>query len=491
MKGNWHDDGAYDVIDNLRYTYSGNQVIRVGDSAIDPVYKDCFTFVDGADDETECEYDENGNQTKDLNRGICRIRYNCLNLPSGVDFTDGSRITYTYDGGGRKLRTDYYINPLTASVPQLSGGAGTAGEDALVHTWTDYCANKVYENDTLRMSLFDGGYVSYDAKADASSPSPSYHYYVKDHLGDNRVVLGENGAIEQVNHYYPFGGLMGESKSLASSQRYKYNGKELDRTHGLDWYDYGARMYDPALARWMAPDPLAEKYYGVSPYAYCGDNPIRRMELDGMDWIEAPNGQAQFDSKWEVHSKLPEGYKYLGKSVVLMAENGDIYYGRNDGKELFWYTPGGKSADLTQEMTQVNSSNNSKPIDSKSMDKAMNTASLVNVANDVKLGLFQIAANMKNGESPFYRYADMSSLGTTTARYYKFFNGIGFAGSAITGVYTINQLKNNVVNNNWGGAARNGMDLFMTGIGLFGGPVGMGISGLYTVGSIVYDNYNK
>lgn len=61
----------------------------------------------------------------------------------------------------------------------------------------------------------------------------------------------------------------------------------------------------------------------------------------------------------------------------------------------------------------------------------------------------------------------------------------------ITGVYTINQLKNNVVNNNWGGAARNGMDLFMTGIGLFGGPVGMGISGLYTVGSIVYDNYNK
>lgn len=137
---------------------------------------------------------ENGKLTKDLNRGICGIEYNCLNLPSEVDFTDGSRITYAYDGGGRKLRTDYYINPLTASVPQLSGGAGTAGEDALVHTWTDYCANKVYENDTLRMSLFDGGYVSYDAKVAALSPS--------------------------------------------SSQRYKYNGKELDRTHGLDWYDY-------------------------------------------------------------------------------------------------------------------------------------------------------------------------------------------------------------------------------------------------------------
>lgn len=115
------------MIDDLKYTYNGNQVIRVDDSAIDPVYKDCFKFVDGADDETECEYDENGNQTKDLNRGICGIRYNCLNLPSGVDFTDGSRITYTYDGGGRKLRTDHYMNPLAVSVPQLAGGVGTAG----------------------------------------------------------------------------------------------------------------------------------------------------------------------------------------------------------------------------------------------------------------------------------------------------------------------------------------------------------------------------
>lgn len=68
---------------------------------------------------------ENGKLTKDLNRGICGIVYNCLNLPSEVDFTDGSRITY--DGGGRKLRADHYMNPLTVSVPQLAGGVGTAG----------------------------------------------------------------------------------------------------------------------------------------------------------------------------------------------------------------------------------------------------------------------------------------------------------------------------------------------------------------------------
>lgn len=326
-----HDDGSYDEMDDLQYTYDGNQLTRVDDSAIDPVYKDCFTFNDGADEETEYKYDENGNLTKDLNRGICGIEYNCLNLPLGVDFTDGSRITYTYDGGGRKLRTDHYINPLTASVPQLAEGTGSAGDGALVHTWTDYCGNKVYENDTLRMSLFDGGYVSYDVKADAPSSSTSYHYYVKDHLGNNRVVLGENGETEQVNHYYPFGGLMGGSENLASSQRYKYNGKELDRTHGLDWYDYGARMYDPALARWMVPDPLAEKYYSVSPYAYCGNNPIRRKDLDGRDWYESEAGAAAFWQDTKDQTIKIDGYEYhnVGSTYTVSYDWGRIDYVQN------------------------------------------------------------------------------------------------------------------------------------------------------------------
>ena len=63
----------------------------------------------------------------------------------------------------------------------------------------------------------------------------------------------------------------------------KYNGKELDRMHGLDWYDYGARMYDPVIGRWTTVDPLAEKYYDVSPYVYCHNNPINRYDPNGMD----------------------------------------------------------------------------------------------------------------------------------------------------------------------------------------------------------------
>jgi len=65
--------------------------------------------------------------------------------------------------------------------------------------------------------------------------------------------------------------------------------------HGYDTYDYRARGMYPALMRFTTPDPLAEKYYSVSPYAYCGDNPIRYIDPTGMDWVE--NNQTK-DITW-------------------------------------------------------------------------------------------------------------------------------------------------------------------------------------------------
>ena len=95
-----HNNHTYDEIDNLSYSYNGNQVIKIDDDAVDPVYNGCFNFKDGADEDIEYEYDQNGNLTMDLNREICSIEYNCLNLPERVDFGDDSFILYTYNAKG-------------------------------------------------------------------------------------------------------------------------------------------------------------------------------------------------------------------------------------------------------------------------------------------------------------------------------------------------------------------------------------------------------
>ena len=216
----------------------------------------------------------NGNMTKDRNKGISNITYNTMNLPSRIEFENGSRATYLYSADGTKLQVKYetsYAGLLASGQP--SGSASTA--IAQTHT-IDYVGDKIYEDGVLSRILIEGGYVDY------SGETPIYHTYLTDHQGNVRVVVDENTAVKQVNHYYPYGALFAESTN-GNVQPYKYNGKELDRMHGLDWYDHGARHNDAAIGRWHVMDPLCEKYYDVSPYAYCHNNPIMLFDLDGMD----------------------------------------------------------------------------------------------------------------------------------------------------------------------------------------------------------------
>ena len=196
-------------------------------------------------------------------------------------------ISHVYDATGRLLRTNYpiginvgpgVVGPLGKGGDVELQGGGLVGPVVPPHIYDDgrkdYCGNIIYENSSVKQILFDGGYITF------SSGAPVYHYYLQDHLGNNRVVVKQDGTIEQVNHYYPFGGLFGESTN-GDVQRFKYNGKELERMHGLDWYDYGARHLDAALGRWSTVDPMAEKYYHLSPYNYCGNNPIKFVDPDG------------------------------------------------------------------------------------------------------------------------------------------------------------------------------------------------------------------
>ena len=267
------------LIDNLTYTYSGNQLTKVEDAT-----GNVGGFSNGASTANEYVYDNNGNLTKDSNKGITNIAYNSLSLPSTVTFSDGSTITYSYAANGTKLRTVHTISGTT--------------------TTKDYCANVVYENGVQKLLLTEEGYV------DLSASTPTYYYYLKDHQGNNRVVINSSGTVQETNHYYPFGGVFA---STGNVQPYKYNGKELDTKCGLNWYDYGARHYDATLGRWFAVDPLAEKYYGWSPYNYCKSSPLNRIDIGGTtDYKVTDLGQIIRIGKInDALDRLFYGHKYI------------------------------------------------------------------------------------------------------------------------------------------------------------------------------------
>lgn len=242
---------AYGLIDNLSMSYNGNRLLAVKDNAVASKVAGNFDFQDGANKSEEYIYDLSGNLIKDLNKKITDIQYNSLNLPCRIMFENGSSISYLYSPEGIKLRTTHIIAGVT--------------------TTTDYCGNVIYENGSPKTLMTDAGFVSLTDN--------KFHYYLKDYEGNHRVVVNEKGEVEERNDYYPLGGLM--ASSSGSVQPYKYNGKELDRKGGLDWYDYGARHYDAVLGRWHTVDPMAEQYYSLSPYAYCANNPIKHIDPDG------------------------------------------------------------------------------------------------------------------------------------------------------------------------------------------------------------------
>ena len=247
---------TYGLIDNLSYTLNGNQLNRVDDAVNASAYNGGFEFKDAVKQANEYAYDNNGNLTKDLNKGIEEIQYNSLNLPKLIKFKDQST--------GTKLRVEHKIGSST--------------------TRTTYCRNVIYEGSIAKYLLTEEGYVSLD--------NGEYYYYLKDHQGNNWVVVDQNSNVEETNHYYPFGGVFTNTRN---AQPYKYNGKELDTKKGLNWYDYGARMYDAALGRWHVVDPLAEKYYSVSPYNYCMNNPVNAIDSNG-EKIVFVNGFLGFGS---------------------------------------------------------------------------------------------------------------------------------------------------------------------------------------------------
>jgi len=266
--------------------------------------------------------------------------------------TNGNVTEYIYAADGRKLRTKHTTAVEGITVPMGQTMDLTAAQTLAVDTtdcsgpWMFRRRGETNVTYTDAVSYhFDGGYITFLPEL-VQQPLlpvmtynyvPSYHYYLRDHLGNNRLVISDTGDIEQTNEYYPYGGPWGNASTFQGLQPFKYNGKELDRVHGLDWYDYGARRYDPAFCQFTQMDPLCEQYPHLSPYAYCAGNPVNAIDPDGMrpKWREAI--EMADDAYRPSKKELLGGWIWIDpEDLGLTLPNSDGFksaiYGRKDDK---------------------------------------------------------------------------------------------------------------------------------------------------------------
>jgi len=253
--------------DQLKYTYSGNKLTSVLDStaSVNAAFQLSGT--------TAYTYNANGNMLTRSNtaytgNNLSAITYNHMNLPSTL--TAGTAaIVYTYDAAGNKLRKQV----ASASINN------------------EYISGINYEGGVLKfVSTAEGRVVR------NSATSYTYEFTLSDHLGNGRMYFDINGTaarkIQEVD-YYAFG-LDIQRSLIGTENKYQYNGKEKQDQEKM--FDYGARFYDPVIARWNVIDPMAEVNKRWSPYRYAYNNPLRYIDPDGMIERDPITGKIIFTS---------------------------------------------------------------------------------------------------------------------------------------------------------------------------------------------------
>lgn len=304
-------------VNALYATYSGNQLLSVYDGGLPNTDYDYQTYPNLSDAEQEYYYDAEGNQTVNLDKNIVATRYNLLNLPDTIQFGNGNRIINYYLSGGERVRTvsRTYTTPLSVPLDAVTNSTDPYIEHTETRTGSWIC-----QDGSPDRLLCSGGYLKGSKKTGSVGLDFHPFSYICDYLGSVRLVCdGRTGEVLQSLEYLP-SGLIFRSSNY-DFQPNKYTGKELLSMHGLNQYDSNARMQEFQFPIFTTRDPLCEKYYDISPYAYCANNPMRYVDPDGQDVaiLIAPNGAG--------------GHGHM--AAVIQNEKGKYYYmtaGNTDGQ---------------------------------------------------------------------------------------------------------------------------------------------------------------
>ena len=233
--------------DNLAYTYEGNKLMQLNNATY--------------------QYDANGNMTHDGRRGL-DLSWNHLNLPATIsnDEDEDATVNYTYLSDGTKV---------LAQAPGTSEGYA-------------YLGTMVYKLNnggwTLETTPFTGGRFVRNTSGNFVEQR-----HITDHLGSTRTIVeGDDYTEVEQNDYYPFGKRIADNTlPTTPTNRWQFSGKEIQTLGSINLLDFGARLYDDYLGRWISQDPVSHKYIGITPYGYCNNDPVIYLDINGAEFTDS------------------------------------------------------------------------------------------------------------------------------------------------------------------------------------------------------------
>ena len=263
-------------------------------------------------------YYSDGNLKTDSRRDL-QFQYNLLNLPATVTDASGQTV---------KARYSYLADGTKLSVRDAQGD-GLSYRGSFVYTVDGTPGSTAVTENLESIAHDEGRFIALSPSSGTTTTQFIDTWHVRDYLGSVRTILDitqdetavtdASSVILEQNDYLPFGTRVNLSaQAYDPANRYRFNGKEEQVTGSLGLTDYGARLYDNLLPRWTTPDPLAEKYYSISPYAFCNNNPVNFVDPDGESWYYCSD-----TGNFIAHIDDDDDYIYLLTPEEVERANGD------------------------------------------------------------------------------------------------------------------------------------------------------------------------
>lgn len=273
-RNGWRSDNTFGLVDDLNYTYNpnSNKILKVDDAS-----NNTASFADVAGN--DYTYGLDGSLLSDANKGIT-IEYNYLKLPRRI--VKGSTVILNeYDANGRKLK------------------------ETIGSNYTDYSGNKIYKNGALYQIAHDEGRII----------DGQYEYFINDHLGNLRVAFRDSAGIAKISQkqdFDPWGAELQKISYLKSNWKqsdFKYSGKEFIEETG--YTDFGARLYDNLVPRFITQDLKATEYFNTSPYGFVLNRPTVAIDPDGKRLFFVA-GAGNDGAGWNYISKWSKAFNESG-----------------------------------------------------------------------------------------------------------------------------------------------------------------------------------